>query len=57
MASYCTKEGSGWKLQKISSPKDTEKAQAAQGGDGVTIPGSVQEPWRCGTWGRGQEAW
>jgi len=24
-------------------------AQAAQGGGGVTIPGDVQEPWRCVT--------
>ena len=24
-------------------------AQAAQGGGGVTIPGSVQEPYGCGT--------
>jgi len=28
-------------------------AQAAQGGGGVTIPGGVQEMWRCGTEGRG----
>jgi len=26
-------------------------AQAAQGGGGGTIPGGVQEPWRCGTEG------
>ena len=32
-------------------------AQAAQGGVGVIIPGGVQEPWRCGTWGHGQWAW
>ncbi len=32
-------------------------AQAAQGGGGVTVPGGVQEPWRCGTEGRGQWAW
>ena len=31
--------------------------QAAQGGGGVTIPGGGQEPWRCGTEGRGQWAW
>jgi len=23
--------------------------QAAQGGDGDTIPRGVQDPWRCGT--------
>ena len=26
-------------------------AQAAQGGGGVTVPGGVQEMWRCGTEG------
>jgi len=29
-------------------------AQTAQGGGGVTIPGGVQETWRCGTEGYGQ---
>ena len=32
-------------------------AQAAQGSGAVTIPGGVQELWRCGTEGRGQWAW
>ena len=27
------------------------------GSGGVTIPGGVPEPWRCGTEGRGQWAW
>jgi len=31
-------------------------AQAARGGGGVTVPGDVREPWRCGTEGRGQWA-
>ena len=31
-------------------------AQAAQGGGAVTIPGGVQELWRCGTEGPGQRA-
>jgi len=31
-------------------------AQAAQGGGGVTVPGGVQEPCRCGTEGRGEWA-
>ena len=26
-------------------------------GGGVTIPGGVPGPWRCGTEGRGQRAW
>ena len=30
---------------------------AAQGGGGVTVPGGVQELWRCGTEGRVQWAW
>lgn len=28
-----------------------------QGVGGVPIPGGVQEPQRCDTWGRGQWAW
>ena len=32
-------------------------AQAAQGSGGVTVPGGVQEVWRCGTEGHGQWAW
>ena len=27
------------------------------GSGGVTVPGGVQELWRCGTEGRGQWAW
>lgn len=23
-----------------------------RGSSGVSIPGGIQEPWRCGTWGR-----
>jgi len=30
-------------------------AQAAQGGGGVIVPGSVQEPCGCGTEGRALE--
>ena len=38
--------------EKILLRKSSEAlAQAAQGGDGVTIPGGVQEPCRCGTEG------
>jgi len=28
-------------------------AQVAQRSDGVTVPGGIQEPWRCGTEGCG----
>lgn len=45
--------GSVWILGDISSPSVEALAQAAQRGGGVTIPRSVQEMWRCGTWGRG----
>jgi len=31
--------------------------QAAQGGGGVTIPGNVQELWRCDSEGHGLWAW
>jgi len=50
--------GSGWILGKISSRKKwSVTGTAAQGGGGLTIRGGVQEPWRCGTEGRGQWAW
>lgn len=32
-------------------------AQAARGGRVVTVPGGVQEPWRCSTEGCGVWAW
>jgi len=35
----------------------TAQGRGAQGGGGVTVPGGVQELWRCGTEGRGQWAW
>ena len=53
MALSYTRGGSGWILGKILRKKDEALAQAAQGGGGVTVPGGVQEPWRCGTEGRG----
>ena len=31
--------------------------QTAQAGGGVTVPEGVEEPWGCGTEGRGQWAW
>ena len=41
-------------LGKISSPKEwSGSGQAAQGSDGVTVTGGVQEMWRCGTEGHG----
>ena len=51
MASSCSMEGSGW-ISGNTSPKEwSGSGTAAQGGGGVTIPGGVQEPWRCGTEG------
>ena len=48
--------GSGWILGKNSSQKSDEiLEQAAQGGDGVTIPGHFQGKGRCGTEGCGLE--
>ena len=39
-------------LEKFILRKNSEAlAQAAQGSQGVTIPGGVQEAWRCGTEG------
>jgi len=46
--------GSGWILGNISSQKQRPCAgTAARGGDGVTVPGGVPEPWRCATEGCG----
>ena len=54
MTSRCTKGGSGWISGKISSLKQwSGSGTAAQGGEGVTTPGGVPEPWRSGTEGHG----
>ena len=57
MALSCAGGYSGWILGRNSSQSNNAVAQAAQGGGAVTIPGGVQELWRCGTEGRGQRAW
>ena len=36
-------------LEKLFQKSDEALKQAAQGGGGITVPGSVQEPYRCGT--------
>jgi len=41
----CTRGGAKFLLRKSGKAL----AQAAQEGGGVTIPGDVQEMWRCGT--------
>ena len=58
MVLSCTTGGSGWILGRISSQKEwCCIGTAAQGGGAVTVPGGVQELWRCGTEGCGQWAW
>jgi len=58
MALNCARGGCGWILVKISSAKELYcVGTAAQGGGGVTIPGGVQEPWKCGTEEHGRWAW
>jgi len=42
----------GCQEQFLLSKSGEAVAQAAQGGGGVTGPGGVQEPWRCGAEGR-----
>jgi len=50
MASSCMRGDSGWKLGKLSSPKERSGVeQTAQGGGGVTVPGGIQETFRCCT--------
>ena len=50
----CFRGGSGWILGKSFSLKSGDAlAQTAQGGGGVSLPGDVQELWRCGTEGCG----
>jgi len=36
---------------------NSQLALAAQGGGGVTVPGGIQELWRCGTERHGQWAY
>ena len=45
---------SGWILGKSSLKEWSDTGTAAQGADGITVPGGVQELWRCGTEGCGQ---
>ena len=51
MGLNCVTEGLYLLLGKISSQSDEIWEQAAQGGDGVTDPGGVQEKSGCGTEG------
>lgn len=43
-------------IRRNFSKSDEVLAQPAQGGGKVTVPGGVQETWRCGTEGHGQWA-
>jgi len=49
MALSCTSGGSGWILGNTSQKECWGIGKGCQGGDGITIPGGVQELWRCGT--------
>jgi len=51
MASSCARADSGWMLGNDSSLRESGQAleQADQRGGGVTVPGSVQEAFRCCT--------
>jgi len=54
MALSCTRGGSGWILGKPSSQKECGAlAQAAQGGGGSSVPGSVKKKFGCCTKGHG----
>lgn len=53
-----TKTTSGWILGRISSKERVVMHwHCCPGSGGVTIPGGVLEPWRCGTEGCGQWLW
>jgi len=53
MALYCARGYSGWILSKNLFSEGVVRYcnQPAHGGGGVTVPGGVQETWRCGTEG------
>ena len=54
MALRCTREDSGWTSGRYSSQREWLGTDTdAKGDGGVTVPGGVQELWRCGTEGRG----
>ena len=49
VASSCTTGGSGLIIGKVSSQSDEALEQAAQGSNGVTLTGGLQERDRCRT--------
>ena len=55
MASSCTRGDSGQECQEQFLLQKSGQAlgRAAQGGGGVTVPGGVQEAFRCCTEGHG----
>lgn len=54
MASSCTRGGIGSVLEDIYSLKGwLGIGTSYEGGDGVTIPGSIQKMCGCGTWEHG----
>ena len=57
MASHCPRGGPRWMLGRTSLLKEwSGTGTAARGAAGVSVHGSVPEPWGCGTEGRGQRA-
>ena len=54
MALSCAGEVLFGYKNKFLLSKRGEVMALLPGGGGVTIPGGVQEVWRCGTEGRGQ---
>lgn len=59
MASSCAREGLDWEYwieyqgKFLHSKGNQALEQAAQGRDGVTIPGGIHKTCRCGPWGHG----
>jgi len=49
----CTRGGSGWILENISSQSSKTLAQAARAGGRVTNPRGVRKPCGCGSEGCG----
>jgi len=43
----------GYEEKSVLRKSGDALAQAAQAADGIIVLGGVQEPWRCGTEGRG----
>lgn len=56
MAPSGARGGAGWTLGNKPSRTVILRGHSCPGGGGLTVPGGVWEPWRCGTEGSGQWA-